>query len=157
MRFQTYQRLRRGAVTAAVLVPIAVLGAIFLPADAHDGKLKQPGIVTATWSSSTSGVNTMQFRTVWDPTMQGINMPANYRGAVIIQRLSFHGWKSGMMLTPDGARDLAVRIILQLHGGSGSIQIWNHVDGHINATDMRFSAIPAFGLAYHLLVSAYGH
>jgi len=157
MRFQTYLRLRRGALTAAVLVPIAVLGAIFLPADATDGKLKQPGIVTATWSSSTSGVNTMQFRTAWDPTMQGTNMPATYHGAVIIQRLSFHGWKSGMMLTPDGARDLAVRIILQLHGGSGSIQIWNHRDGHVNATDMRFTAPAAFGLAYHLLVSAYGH
>jgi hypothetical protein len=157
MRFQTYLRLRRGALTAAVLVPIAVLGAIFLPANASDGKIKEPGIVIATWSPSTSGVNTQQFRTVWDPTMQGSNMPSWYRGAVIIQRLSFNGWKSGMMLTPDAARDLAVRIIFQLHAASGSIQIWNHRDGQLNATDMRFTAAPAYGLAYHLLVSAFGH
>ena len=157
MRFQTFQRARRGAVTAAVLVPVVALGALFLPANATDGKIKEPGVVQASWSASTSGVNTMPYRAVWDPSMTGRNMPAGYHGAVIIQRLSFSGWKSGMMLTPAGARDLAVRIILALHAASGSIQIWNHSNGLLNATDMRFSAPIAFGLAYHLLVAANGH
>jgi hypothetical protein len=157
MRFRTYLRLRRGALTAVVLVPIAVLGALFLPADATDGKLKQPGMVTATWTSSTSGVTTKPYRTVWDAAAQGRNMPTWYRGAVVIQHRSFDGWKSGMELTPAGARDLAARIILQLHGSSGSIQIWNHVDGHLNATAMHFTGPVAFGLAYHLIVSASGH
>jgi hypothetical protein len=157
MRFQTYRRLRRGAVTAVVLLPVTVLGAMFLPANAIDGKIKQPGKVQASWSGSTSGVNTMPYRTMWDADMTGRNMPPNYHGAVIIQRLSFHGWKSGMMLTPDGARDLAVQIILKLHGASGSVQIWNHEQGELNATDMRFAAVTAYGLAYNLLVAAYPH
>jgi hypothetical protein len=157
MRFQTYRRVKHGAITALVLVPLAVVSAMLLPANAQDGKLKTPGKVVASWNASASGVNTMAYRTVWDPSAQGRNMPPSYRGAVIIQRLSFNGWKSGMMLTPDGARDLAVRIILQLHGATGSIQIWNHWDGALNATDMKFTAPVAYGLAYHLLVSADGH
>ena len=157
MRFQTYQRAKRGAVTALVLVPIAALGASFLPAHATDGKLKEPGKVVASWNTTTSGVNTMPYRTVWDAAQGGRNMPASYHGAVIIQRLTFNGWKSGMMLTPAGARDLAVRIALQLHGGAGSIQIWNHWDGSLNQTDMLFTAPAAYGLAYHLAVSAAGH
>jgi Transcription factor WhiB len=157
MRFQTYRRVKRGAITALVLVPIAALGAMFVPANAQDGKIKTPGLVLATWNASTSGVNTMPYRTVWDPTAQGINMPPGYHGAVVIQRLTFNGWKSGMMLTPTGARDLAVRILLQLHGASGSIQIWNHRNGQLNQTDMRFTAPTAYGLAYHLVVAADGH
>jgi hypothetical protein len=157
MRFQTYRRVRRSALTAAVLLPVMALGALFLPADATDGKIKEPGIVVATWSASTSGVNTMQYRAVWSPTQTGTNMPAGYHGAVIIQRLSYSGWKSGMMLTPAGARDLAVRIILALHGATGSVQIWNHSGGLLHATDMHFTAPISFGLAYHLLVAADGH
>ena len=157
MRFQTYRRAKRSVVTALVLVPIAAVGAMLLPAQAQDGKLKGPGMVLATWSASTAGVNTMPYRTVWDASAQGRNMPASYYGAVVIQRLSFSGWKSGMMLTPAGARDLAVRIVLQLHAATGSIQIWNHRNGELNATDMHFTAPVAYGLAYHLLVSARGH
>src|SRR3954447_13222303 len=123
MRFQTYRRAKRGAITALLLVPIVALGALFLPAsNATDGKMKGPGLVLASWNVSTSGVNTMPYRTVWDASAQGRNMPSGYRGAVVIQRLSFSGWKSGMMMTPAGARDLAVRIVLQLHAASGSIQ-----------------------------------
>jgi hypothetical protein len=157
MRFQTYQRAKRGAVTALVLVPIAALGATLLPAHATDGKLKTPGKVIASWNASASGVNTMPYRTVWDASQGGKNMPSSYHGAVVIQRLSFNGWKSGMMMTPAGARDLAVRIVLQLHATSGSIQIWNHWDGELNKTDMHFSPQAAYGLAYHLLMSAAGH
>ena len=158
MRFQTYRRVKRGAVTALVLVPLATASAMLLPgAHAQDGKLKGPGKVVASWSSSTSGVNTMPYRTVWDASAQGRNMPPSYHGAVVIQRLSFSGWKSGMMMTPDGARDLAVRIALQLHGATGSIQIWNHWDGKLNATEMKFTAPVAYGLAYHLVMSAAGH
>jgi hypothetical protein len=157
MRFQTYRRVKRGAITALVLVPVLALAALFLPANAQDGKIKQPGLVLATWSASTSGVTTMPYRTVWDASAQGRNMPPSYRGAVVIQRLSFNGWKSGMMMTPAGARDLAVRIVLQLHQASGSIQIWNHWDGHLNKTDMHFAAPAAYGLAYNLIVAAAGH
>ena len=119
--------------------------------------MKGPGLVLATWNASTAGVNTMPYRTVWDPTAQGRNMPSTYRGAVVIQRLSFSGWKSGMMLTPAGARDLAVRIVLQLHAATGSIQLWNHWDGALNQTDMHFTAPTAYGLAYHLIVAAGTH
>ena len=157
MRFQTYRRVKRGAVTALVLVPIAALSASFLPAHAQDGKLKGPGLVVASWSSSKSGVNTMPYRTIWDGSATGRNMPKGYHGAVVIQRLTFKGWTSGMMLTPAGARDLAVRIALQLHGASGSIQIWNHWYGKLNKTDMHFTAPNAYGLAYGLAVSAAGH
>jgi hypothetical protein len=157
MRFQTYRRVKRGAITAVVLVPLLALGAMLLPANAQDGKMKGPGLVLATWSSSTSGTNTMPYRTVWDASAVGRNMPSGYRGAVVIQRLSFNGWKSGMMLTAAGARDLAVRIALALHEASGSIQLWNHWDGQLNKTDMYFTAPTAYGLAYHLIVSAYGH
>ena len=45
MRFQTYRRVKRGAVTALVLVPVAALGAVLLPANAQDGKIKEPGKV----------------------------------------------------------------------------------------------------------------
>ena len=45
MRFQTYRRVKRGAVTALVLVPVAALGALLLPANAQDGKIKEPGKV----------------------------------------------------------------------------------------------------------------
>ncbi len=157
MRFQTYRRFRRGALTASVLVPLLALGALFLPADATDGKLKEPGYVQASWSSSTIGVTTRPYRTVWSASQTGRNMPTSYRGAVIIERLSSTGWKSGMMLTPAGARDLAMQIVTHLHGASGSIQIYNHWDGQLNATNMRFTARDAYGLAYHLLVSAQGH
>ena len=157
MRFQTYRRVKRGAVTALVLVPITALGAALLPAHATDGKLKEPGKVVASWNVATSGVNTMPYRTVWDATQGGRTMPASYQGAVIIQRLTSNGWTSGMMLTPAGARDLAVRIVLQLHGATGSIQIWNHFDGLLNKTDMLFTAPTAYGLAWHLLMSAAGH
>jgi hypothetical protein len=157
MRFQTYRRAKRGAATALVLVPIAALGALLLPAQAQDGKLKTPGKVVASWNASASGVNTMPYRTVWSATQGGRNMPAGYHGAVIIQRLTFNGWKSGMMLTPDGARDLAVRIALQLHGAAGSIQIWNHWYGELNKTDMLFTPQSSYGLAYHLIMAANGH
>jgi hypothetical protein len=157
MRFQTYRRAKRGAVTALVLVPIAALSAMFLPANAQLGKIKSPGLVLATWSASTSGVNTMPYRTVWDGTAQGRNMPPTYRGAVVIQRLSFNGWKSGMMLTPAGARDLAVRIAVQLHEANGSIQLWNHDNGVLNKTDMYFAAPTAYGLAWNLLIAAGTH
>jgi hypothetical protein len=157
MRFQTYRRIRRSALTAALLVPLLALGALLLPADATDGKLKQPGIVQASWSSSTSGVTTREYRAVWSATQAGRNMPTGYHGAVIIQRLSSQGWKSGMMLTPAGARDLAWQIARQLHGASGSVQIYNHWQGHLNATQMRFAARDAYGLAYHLLVAAQNH
>jgi hypothetical protein len=154
MRFQTYRRVKRGAITALVLVPVLALGAMFLPANAQDGKIKGPGLVLATWNASTNGVSNMPYRTVWDPSAQGRNMPPTYHGAVVIQRLTFNGWKSGMMMTPAGARDLAVRIVLQLHAATGSIQIWNHWDGHLNKTDMYFSAPTAYGLAYNLIVAA---
>jgi hypothetical protein len=154
MRFQTYRRVKRGAITALVLVPIAALGAMFLPANAQDGKIKGPGMVLASWNASTAGVETMPYRTYWDASAKGRNMPPTYRGAVVIQRLTFSGWKSGMMLTPAGARDLAVRIVLQLHAATGSIQIWNHRNGHLNKTDMHFAAPAAYGLAYSLIVSA---
>jgi hypothetical protein len=157
MKFKTFQRVRRAALTAGILVPVAALSAVLLPANAIDGKLKQPGVVQASWIASTSGVTTRAYRTVWSPTQGGRNMPASYHGAVIIQRLGSDGWKSGMMLTPAGARDLAVRILTALHGWSGSIQIWNHQDGHLNATQMHFTARDAYNLAYHLLVSAGGH
>jgi hypothetical protein len=157
MKFKTFQRVRRAALTAGVLVPVAALSAVLLPANATDGKLKQPGVVQASWSASTSGVTTRPYRTVWSPTQGGRNMPASYHGAVIIQRLSGDGWRSGMMLTPAGARDLAVRILRALHGWSGSVQIWNHQDGHLNATQMHFTAHDAYNLAYHLLVSAGAH
>ena len=62
-----------------------------------------------------------------------------------------------MMLTPAGARDLAMQIITHMHGASGSVQIYNHWQGHLNATNMRFTARDAYGLAYHLLVAARGH
>ena len=39
MRFQTYRRVKRGAVTALVLVPVAAVGALLLPANAQDGKI----------------------------------------------------------------------------------------------------------------------
>jgi hypothetical protein len=157
MRFQTYRRVKHGAITALVLIPIAALSAMLLPANAQDGKLKTPGKVVASWNASTSGVNTMPYRTVWDPSAQGRNMPASYRGAVVIQRLTFSGWKSGMMLTPAGARDLAVQIAVHLHAASGSIQIWNHRNGALNKTDMHFTAPTAYVFVYHLLVSAAGH
>jgi hypothetical protein len=157
MRFQTYQRAKRGAITAAVLVPLAAAGAFLLPARAQDGKIKQPGKVEAMWSASTAGVTTMPYRTYWDAAAQGRNMPASYHGAVVIQRLSFSGWKSGMMLTPAGARDLAAQIAKQLHGRSGSVQIWNHREGQLNQTEMHFTPQEAYGLAIHLLESANGH
>ena len=158
MKFQTYRRVKRGAITVLVLVPIVALGALLLPSShAQDGKIKEPGKVTATWSASTGGVSTMPYRTYWDASAQGRNLPSSYHGAVVIQRLSFSGWKSGMMLTPAAARELAVKIALQLHGSAGSIQIWNHWNGALNATYMRFMPRDAFGLAYHLLVSASGH
>ena len=156
MRFQTYQRIRRTALTAGVLVPVAALGSMLLPANATDGKLKQPGIVQATWSSSTQGVTTRPYRTVWNPTQGGRNMPSSYHGAVIIERLSGQGWTSGMMLTPAGARDLATQILHALHA-TGSVQIWNHSNGHLNATQMRFSSSAAYRIAYDLLRSAAGH
>ena len=157
MRFQTYRRLRRSALTAAVLVPLIALGAMFLPADANDGKLKEPGVVRASWMSSTSGVTTRPYRAVWSATQGGRNMPSSYHGAVIIQRLNSTGWRSGMMLTPAGARDLAAQIVRQLHGTSGSVQIYNHSGGELNATQMRFQPRDAYGLAYHLLYAAAGH
>jgi hypothetical protein len=157
MRFQTYRRVKRGAVTALVLVPVAALGALLVPANAQEGKIKEPGKVVATWNASTSGVTTMPYRTVWDANAQGRNMPSSYHGAVVIQRLSHIGWKPGMMLTPDGARDLAKQILLQLHAATGSIQIWNHVDGVIHKTDMDFAAPAAYGLALELIRSAAGH
>jgi hypothetical protein len=157
MRFRTYRRFRRSALTAVMLVPLATLGALFLRADANDGKIKTPGVVEASWSSSTSGVTNRPYRTVWSPLQTGRNMPSGYHGAVIIQRLSSEGWKSGMMLTPAGARDLAFRIVTKLHGSMGSIQIWNHSGGELNATRMHFRPRDAYGLAYHLLVSAQGH
>ena len=157
MRFHTYRRLRRAVLTAGVLVPVAALGAVLVPANATDGKLKQPGVVQASWSASTRGVTTRQYRTVWSASQQGRNMPASYHGAVVIQRLSFHGWKSGMMLTPAGARDLAGQILRHLRGTSGSVQIWNHQHGHLHATDMHFTPQAAYGLANDLLVSAAGH
>lgn len=157
MKFRTYRRVKQAAVTGLVLVPLAAAGALLLPAHAQDGKIKEPGKVEATWSASTSGVTSMPYRTYWDASAQGRNMPASYRGAVVIQRLSFSGWKSGMMMTPAGARDLAVQIVLQLHGTAGSIQIWNHWYGKLNKTEMHFSPQEAYGLAYHLIVSASGH
>jgi len=128
-----------------------------LPANAQEHKIKEPGKVVATWSASTGGVTTMPYRTVWDASAQGRNMPASYRGAVVIQRLTFNGWKSGMMLTPAGARDLAAQILRHLRGTSGSVQIWNHEHGHLHATDMDFTPQAAYGLASDLLVSAAGH
>ena len=157
MRFRTYRRFRRSALTAVMLVPVMALGALFLRADANDGKIKTSGVVETSWSSSTSGVTNRPYRTVWSPSQTGRNMPSGYHGAVIIQRLSSVGWKSGMMLTPSGARDLAFQIVTKLHGATGSIQIWNHSGGRLNATQMRFRAPDAYGLAYHLLVSAQGH
>jgi hypothetical protein len=157
MRFQTYRRVKRGAITALVLVPIAALGAVLLPANAQDHKIKEPGLVLASWNASTSGVTTMPYRTVWDPTATGINMPPGYHGAVVIESLTFNGWKSGMMLTAAGARDLAVRIAVQLHEATGSIQIWNHRNGQLNKTDMLFAAPAAYGLAYNLIVAAGYH
>ena len=103
MRFHTYKRLRRTALTAGVLVPVAALGAMLLPANAQDGKLKEPGKVEASWVASTRGVTTRPYRAVWSASQGGRNMPASYHGAVIIERLSSKGWKSGMMLTPAGA------------------------------------------------------
>ena len=157
MRFHTYKRLRRTALTAGVLVPVAALGAMLLPANAQDGKLKEPGKVEASWVASTKGVTTRPYRAVWSASQGGRNMPASYHGAVIIQRLSSKGWKSGMMLTPSGARDLAVRIMRQLHGTPGSVQIWNHKNGHLNATEMHFTPRDAYGLAHNLLAAAGGH
>jgi hypothetical protein len=157
MRFQTYRRVKRGAVTALVLVPVTALGALLLPANAQDGKIKEPGKVVATWNASTSGVTTMPYRTVWDASAQGRNMPASYHGAVVIERLSHAGWKSGMMLTPAGARDLATQILRQLHATSGSVQIWNHVNGVINQTEMHFAPLAASVLALDLIRSAGSH
>ena len=157
MKFRTYRRVRRTAITGLVLVPLAAAGTLLMSAHAQDGKIKEPGKVEATWSASTSGVTSMPYRTYWDASAQGRNLPARYRGAVVIQRLSFRGWKSGMMLTPAGARDLAVQIVLHLHGTTGSIQIWNHWYGKLNKTDMHFTPQAAYGLAYHLIVSAAGH
>jgi len=157
MRFQTYRRVKRGALTAVVLVPVTALGALLMPANAQMGKIKLPGKVLATWSASTSGVSTMPYRTVWDATAQGRNMPASYRGAVVVQRLSHAGWKSGIMFTPAGARDLAAKIVAALHGTSGSIQIWNHRNGVPYKTYMYFAAPAASGLAVDLLASATGH
>jgi hypothetical protein len=158
MRFQTYRRLRRSALAAVVLVPLMALGAMFLPADANDGKLKEPGGVQASWLATTNGVTTRPYRAVWSPTQTGRNMPTSYRGgAVIIQRLSSKGWKSGMMLTPAGARDLARQIVGELRGTLGSIQIYNHSGGDLNATNMHFKPRDAYGVAYHLLVAAEGH
>jgi hypothetical protein len=99
----------------------------------------------------------MPYRTYWDGSAQGRNMPASYHGAVVIQRLGFNGWKSGMMMTPPAARDLAVSIVKSLHGTSGSIQIWNHWYGKLNKTYMHFTPQQGYGLAYHLIVSANGH
>jgi hypothetical protein len=157
MRFHTYKRLRRTALTAGVLVPVAALGSMLLPANAQDGKLKEPGKVEASWLGSTSGVTTKQYRAVWSASQGGRNMPKSYHGAVVIQRLNSHGWKSGMMLTPDGARDLAGRILRQLRSTSGSVQIYNHKNGRLNATEMHFAARAAYGLANSLLVAANGH
>jgi hypothetical protein len=157
MKFQSYRRMKRGAITALVLVPLAAAGSLLVAAHAQDGKIKEPGKVEATWSASTSGVTSMPYRTYWDASAQGRNMPASYRGAVVIQRLSFSGWKSGMMLTPAGATDLAIQIAKQLHGTTGSIQIWNHWYGKLNKTEMHFTPQEAFGLAWHLLLSAHGH
>jgi hypothetical protein len=149
--------VKRGAVTALVLVPVAAVGALLLPANAQEHKIKEPGKVIATWSASTSGVTTMAYRTVWSASAQGRNMPSSYHGAVVIQRLSHKGWKSGMELTPDGARALGVSILDQLHSTSGSIQIWNHFDHVINATDMHFSPEEAYGVAIQLIQAADGH
>jgi len=157
MNFRTYRRVKRTAVTAVVLVPLAVAGSLLVVAHAQDGKIKEPGKVEATWSASTAGVTSMPYRTYWDASARGRNMPASYRGAVVIQRLSFSGWKSGMMMTPAGARDLAVQIVEHLHGTSGSIQVWNHWDGKLNKTYMHFTPQEAFGLAWHLILSAAGH
>jgi hypothetical protein len=157
MRFQTYRRAKGGALAALVLVPVAAAGVAFLPAHAQDGKIKEPGKVEATWSASTAGVTSMPYRTYWDASARGRNMPASYRGAVVIQRLSNSSWKSGMMLTPAGARDLAVQIVVHLHATSGSIQIWNHWYGKLNQTEMHFTPQSAYGLAYHLLLSSAGH
>jgi hypothetical protein len=157
MRFQTYRRVKRGAVTAFVLVPVAAVGALLLPANAQEHKIKEPGKVMATWSSSTSGVTTMPYRTVWDASARGRNMPAGYHGAVVIQRLSHSGWKSGMELTPAGANELGVNILKQLHSDKGSIQIWNHFDHVINRTDMHFAAPEAYGVAIDLIQSSGGH
>ncbi len=157
MRFQTYRRFKRGAVTALVLVPVAAVGALLLPANAQEHKIKEPGKVMATWSASTSGVTTLAYRTVWDGSAQGRNMPSSYHGAVVIQRLSHAGWKSGMELTPAGARDLGTNILNQLHSDQGSIQIWNHFDHVIHQTDMRFSAAEAYGVAVQLIQAADGH
>jgi hypothetical protein len=157
MRFQTYRRVKRGAVTALVLVPVAAVGALLLPANAQEHKIKEPGKVMATWSPSTNGVTTMPYRTVWSASAQGRNMPSSYHGAVIIQRLSHAGWKGGMELTPDGARDLGTNILAQLHSTNGSIQIWNHFDHVVNATDMHFSPPEAYGIAIGLIQSADGH
>ena len=158
MRFQTYQRVRRSLRTALVVVPVAALGvAALIPANAGLPKIKSPGVVQTTWQSGTSGITTRPYRTVWNGSAQGRNMPSSYHGAVIIERLGGTGWVSGMELTPAGARDLAVKIVLSLHGAAGSVQIWNHDNGHLNATDMHFKATDAYGLAYHLLVSAAGH
>jgi hypothetical protein len=149
--------VKRGAVTALVLVPVAAVGALLLPANAQQHKIKEPGKVMATWSASTSGVTTMPYRTVWDASAQGRNMPASYHGAVVIQRLSHAGWKSGMMLTAAGARDLGQNILQQLHAATGSIQIWNHSNGVINRTDMHWSAPEAYGVAIDLIQSSAGH
>jgi len=157
MRFQTYRRVKRGAVTALVLVPVAAVGALLLPANAQEHKIKEPGKIVATWTSSTSGATTKAYRTVWDASAQGRNMPSSYYGAVVIQRLSNTGWKSGMELTPAGARDLATQILLQIHGTRGTIQIWNHVDGVLHRTDMDFRPGDAYGLALDLVQSAGAH
>ena len=152
------RRLDRSSARSALLA----LGALFLPADATDGKIKQPGIVQASWSSSDEWRYHPQPREPHRPGAQTRRPASNIadvlpRKAVIIQRQSSKGWKSGMMLTPAGARDLAMQIVTQLHGASGSVQIYNHWDGQLNATHMRFTARDAYGLAYHLLVSAQGH
>jgi hypothetical protein len=157
MRFQTYRRVKRGAVTALVLVPVAAVGALLLPANAQEHKIKEPGKVMATWAASTSGVTTMPYRTVWDASAQGRNMPASYHGAVVIEHLSHAGWKPGMELTPDGARALGVNILQQLHSDTGSIQIWNHFDHVVNKTEMHFSAPEAYGVAVELIQAADGH
>ncbi len=158
MRFQTYQRVRRSARTALLVVPIAALGALLLPANAaQQHKIKEPGLIKTTWSASTSGVTARPYRTVWSSSAQGRNMPSSYHGAVVIQRLGGTGWVSGMELTPAAARELAVNLTKSLHGTSGSIQIWNHDHGTLNATDMHFRAQPAFGLAWSLIMSAAGH
>ena len=157
MRFHTYKRLRRAALTAGVLLPVAALGATLLPANAQDGKLKEPGKVQASWIASTGGVTTRPYRAVWSASQGGRNMPKSYHGAVIIQRSNSHGWKSGMMLTPAGARDLATQILKQLRSSSGSVQIYNHTNGHLNATEMHFTAQAAYGLANSLIVAANGH